>query len=353
MARIMYGVCSEGMGHATRSEPILQQLTKKHEVRIFSGSRSYHYLDRLFKDVNRIHGLHIRYKKNRVSKTRTVLENLIRAPALYKDFKRILKEHDSFKPDIIISDYEIITSYCALLRNTPLISLDNQHIIRHKVELPRGSLQEYIETKIVNRINMPTATRYIVASFFRPERMRSRTKVIPPIIREKILEEKPANTADNRRTLVYQTSDTNLKLLKDLKKIDQRFIIFGFNKNKRVKNLEFRRFDEKEFIRALCECKAVITNGGFTLITEAIQLRKPVLSIPVKNQFEQMLNAHYIQKLGYGMDVRESSRDKIAEFMKRIPEYEKNLRKRVQAGNEEAVREIEEFINSTSSSISS
>ena len=39
---------------------------------------------------------------------------------------------------------------------------------------------------------------------------------------------------------------------------------------------------------------AVITSAGFTLLGEAVYLHKPVLAIPVEGQFEQILNAHYV-----------------------------------------------------------
>lgn len=48
-------------------------------------------------------------------------------------------------------------------------------------------------------------------------------------------------------------------------------------------NLQFKNFNEDEFYRDLASCRAVITNGGFSLMTEALYLQKPILSVPVKN----------------------------------------------------------------------
>jgi uncharacterized protein (TIGR00661 family) len=44
----------------------------------------------------------------------------------------------------------------------------------------------------------------------------------------------------------------------------------------------------------------VIANSGFSLICEALYLGKPYLAIPVRHQFEQVLNAYYVDKMGYG-----------------------------------------------------
>ena len=67
------------------------------------------------------------------------------------------------------------------------------------------------------------------------------------------------------------------------------------------RNLRFRPFSESAFVDDLSSARAVIAGGGFTLLGEAIYLQKPVLAVPVRGQFEQYVNARYVQKLGYGL----------------------------------------------------
>ena len=43
-----------------------------------------------------------------------------------------------------------------------------------------------------------------------------------------------------------------------------------------------------------------MAGGGFTLMSEAVYLHKPLLSVPVVGQFEQVLNALYLQALNFG-----------------------------------------------------
>ena len=61
------------------------------------------------------------------------------------------------------------------------------------------------------------------------------------------------------------------------------------------------------------------------MITESMYLKKPVLSQPVKGQFEQMLNAHYLEKLGYGEFHESLNAQKIENFLHYLPTYRKNL----------------------------
>ena len=94
---------------------------------------------------------------------------------------------------------------------------------------------------------------------------------------------------------------------------------------KEEKNLILKKFNEKEFIKDLASCKALIANGGFCTITEAVQLGKPVLSVPIKKQFEQILNAIFVDKLGYGEFHRKLKVDKIKDFISNIDIYKENL----------------------------
>lgn len=53
-------------------------------------------------------------------------------------------------------------------------------------------------------------------------------------------------------------------------------------------------------IADLASCRAVVINGGFSLIPEAVFLHKPECTIPISAQFEQWLNAAEVEKMGYG-----------------------------------------------------
>ncbi len=50
-----------------------------------------------------------------------------------------------------------------------------------------------------------------------------------------------------------------------------------------------------------------------------------MLSVPLVGQFEQALNANYLQKLGYGERAQHISAQRVQQFLESAPEYEKNL----------------------------
>ncbi len=58
-------------------------------------------------------------------------------------------------------------------------------------------------------------------------------------------------------------------------------------------NLELRPRSNEGFIEALRTARGVVAGGGFSLLSEAVYLGKPILSIPLRGQFEQTMNARY------------------------------------------------------------
>ncbi|HLD86464.1 MAG TPA: glycosyltransferase family protein, partial [Candidatus Nanoarchaeia archaeon] len=84
--------------------------------------------------------------------------------------------------------------------------------------------------------------------------------------------------------------------------------------------------------------------GGFTLISEALYLQKPILSIPVEGQFEQTLNALYLKKLGYGVYAKKTTREGIEAFLGNLPLLKKYLKKYKKHTNKDALGKIENSV---------
>jgi uncharacterized protein (TIGR00661 family) len=99
-------------------------------------------------------------------------------------------------------------------------------------------------------------------------------------------------------------------------------------------NLTYRPFSESTFIDDLRTCRAVIAGGGYTLMSEAVYLHKLMLSTPLEGQFEQTLNALYLEKLEYGMHAPRLTAEKVAEFLGLLPRLEESLQSYRQDGNQ-------------------
>jgi UDP:flavonoid glycosyltransferase YjiC (YdhE family) len=88
--------------------------------------------------------------------------------------------------------------------------------------------------------------------------------------------------------------------------------------------------------------RGVIAGGGFSLLSECVYLHKPALSIPVAGQFEQTLNARYLQRLGYGEYAAAPTPEAIGAVLERLPQHERSLASYAQDGNKEALAALRE-----------
>lgn len=340
--RILYGISGEGMGHSTRSAVIIEELQKDNQMRIVSSGRPYEYLKKKFSDVEKVGGFFLVYRDNALKRRLTLFHNLVRMGSTFFHNLKFIRIIFKFRPQIIITDFEPFTAMLGFILRKPVISIDNQYIVKTKIEFKKEMNKlDWFIVRFVLALVVPFAKHYIVTTFFYPENKKKNVTLVPPIIRKEIIK---AKRKEKDYVLVYQTSPSNKKLLEDLKKINEKFIVYGFHMNKKDKNLIFREFSEKQIVKDMAECKAVITNGGFTLMSEALYLKKPILSEPVRKQMEQYINAKYLEKLGYGKYCEKADEKVIREFLANLEFYKKNLKKMKGNGNKKAVTLMRKLI---------
>jgi uncharacterized protein (TIGR00661 family) len=304
---------------------VLNHLTQNNEVHIFASDRAYDYLVNRFDNVYEIGGFNTVYEDNTVQNTKTFIKGMKDLPGdLKKSLRLMYSVAKAVKPHIIISDFEFYSNLLSKIMRLPLISLDNMHVLSQaELNVPRNYRTERLAAESVVRSFIQLPTRCLITSYFYPPlKNKKKCKYFPPVLRDEIMNLEPYN---GEHVLVYQTSDSNLKMLELLKNFDDEFIVYGFHKDKKEGNLLFKKFNETEFFQDLAHARAVISNGGFTLISEALYLGKPVLSVPVKGQFEQILNALYLDRLGYGEFHEELDREIIENFFDNLDEYRYNI----------------------------
>lgn len=341
MARILYGVCGEGFGHSSRAREIGQHLIDQgHEIKILSYGKGFENLLPYF-NVEKIAGLRLEYKNNAVSYLPTIFKNLLKAPQIQNSLRHILRAINQFKPQLVFSDFEPISALAANLKKLPLISIDNQHIITNtEIDYPKQYRRSAEAAKAVVKLMIFNARAYLVTAFFQAQPLNRKIFLFPPILRSEIHQLKP--TADNF-VLVYLTSQFT-GLMDILERVSARFVVYGFDKSAQTGNLTFKKFNPKEFLKDLAQCQGVIANAGFTLITESLYLGKPYLALPVAGQFEQILNAYQLQKLGYGVYWDKLNKERVESFLLNLGSCGKNLRQYKKEDNSRIFKEIDGLI---------
>lgn len=341
MANILYGVNGEGSGHSTRAREVISHLLNKgHTVRVVSFDRGLGNLSKSF-DVAEIFGFRFAYVNNRMRYRRTAAKNLLKAPKAARSFVRLLRLADQWKIDLIITDFEPLTCHIGHRRHLPVISIDNQHCLTNTdVALPHKYRRDAAAAKLVTRLMTPHAQAYLVTSFFPVRPRNQNTFVFPPILRKEVLN---AHPSFGERVLVYVTSPAP-QLAAILQQVRCPFTAYGFGMEGQQGNILFKKPGMEEFLADLASCKAVIANAGFSLVSEALHLRKPYLAVPVKHQFEQIFNAYYIAKNGYGAFWEELSKEKVESFLFNLPQYAECLAGHAGQDNSALLAKLDELV---------
>jgi uncharacterized protein (TIGR00661 family) len=350
--RVLYGVVGEGMGHAMRSRVVLEHLVAHgHHVEIITSGRAVEFLSKRFADVNEIHGLHIAYEDNRVRKGKTFWSNVLSgATGIPKNIKAYFELVDDFHPDVVISDFESWTYLYGKLHDVPVISIDNMQII-NRCTIPddviEGHRADFEIAKALVKSKLPGCAHYLITTFFRPMVRKERTTLCPPILRPEIL---AAESTEGDHLLVYQTAEGHEELARTLTETGLPCRIYGMRRDLTADvvegNLTYRPFSETGFIEDLASSRGVIASGGFTLMGEAVYLHKPMLAVPLSGQFEQVLNARYLEKIGYGMyapDLDEPAT--VDSFIQRLPQCAEKLAAYSQDGNTVLLGEVDAHLD--------
>jgi uncharacterized protein (TIGR00661 family) len=228
----------------------------------------------------------------------------------------------------------------------PLVSVDNIHMIdrcRHDEEIVGGEHADFAIARAVTRAMVPTAGDYVITTFFRPPLLRGRTRLVDPLLRPEVLAAAPER---GDHLLVYSGGEPGL--LEALQRAPLPSRVYGMRDLPEAADgagpVTFRPRSEAGFLEDLRTARAVITGGGFSLLCEAIALRKPVLSLPLHGQFEQTMNARYLERAGYGHCATAVDDDVLRRFLDGLAVFESALDVAPPPGNDAALETIEEVV---------
>ena len=342
MANILYGVNGEGAGHSTRAKEVLTHLVANgHKVHVASFDRGLQNLKSNF-DVTEIYGFRFAYVNNRVRYKRTIAKNLITVPQAAKSLHKLNALVDDARIDLVITDFEPLTCHIGHKRRLPVISIDNQHCLTNAVvSYPKQYRRDAAAAKIVTKLMTPRANAYLVISFFTaPIRKRS-TFLFPPLLRQEIL---TATPTQGEHVLVYVTSPAPA-LAKLLTSVRCRFVAYGFGREGQDGNVLFKKPSLEGFFADLIGARAVIANSGFSLVTEALHLAKPYLAVPVSHQFEQIFNAYWLEKSGYGAYWEDLNKERVEAFLYNLPHYREALAAYPRQGNQALFAKLDSLIS--------
>lgn len=343
MARILYGVHGTGHGHAVRALTIARHFPE-HDFLFVSHGTGAAILGGEF-PVADCPNPETVVRGHRVAPLATLFSNLKVRSRSSTTNRQVLELMDRFQPEVTLSDYEFFIPRAARQVGLPCLSIDHQHVItccRHAI--PWRQYPSYLVTRQAVASLFSQATDFLVISFFRPAlRPGARASILPPLLRDSVLARQPR---DGDHVVAYQGYATFKRFFPFLQAIPSPVMVYGFHREATQGNLHFKKNSEEGFLDDLASCRYVVCGGSHTLISEALYYGKPVLSFPIKNAFEQFLNALYLERLGYGRYfTRFHPRPEIIPaFEARLDHYRSQIRRESFYGNPEVYALVEQFV---------
>lgn len=348
MARIIYGVAGEGFGHSSRSHLIGQRLIDAGNDVMFVGSqKSLLYLKQYFGErVKEIFGLSFAFDGRRIDKSETFRRNLFKINEANRQNDELFKKHfEPFEPNLVISDFEPFSAWWAWRHRVPFISIDHEHMLTLcELDHPSQSWFSRITAEMVTECHYIGAVAYIILNFFKAPLRIDSAVLAPPVIRPVVseLESRPGE-----HILVYSTTGTERDTLLGIlsKFADRRFIVYGYNESSKYENCVLKKRSTEGFLDDLANARGVIASAGFSLISECLYLKKKMLLLPVGGQYEQIINAHYIQKLGLGISAQKVNEPALAHFLKELDKPMPDDEQILWPDNEKFFRVLQEALN--------
>lgn len=282
--KILYAVQATGNGHIVRAR-VMAEALKKQNIQVdwvFSGRAKAAYFDmQIFGDYKTFDGLSFIVKNNKLAFLKTLFSaDILR---FYLDMKSI----NFSKYDLLINDFEPITAWAAKSQKIKSIGLSHQSAFLYKIPFAKRDIIFNLIMKYYAPTNLPIGVHW----------QQFHQNIIPPIIAQ--------NTNkieyDNQKIVVYlpfHSTDEMIKLFESFKNYN--FHIFHEDKPKgSFGHLTFHPFSRDEFNKYTAKCGGIISNAGFELPSEALQIGKKMLLEPVKGQSEQISNARMLKQFNW------------------------------------------------------
>ena len=274
---IFYAVQATGNGHIARAMELLPYLQQYGNVDVFlSGSNSN--LDAALPIKYRSKGISLFYGNSGGLNYWKMWKEL-NISRIYKEAKALPIE----KYDVVINDFDSITSMACKLKNIPSVNFGHQASFQSN-KTPRPTKKDMMGELVLK--HYATSKSYIGLHFKEYDDF-----IFSPIIKDDILK---ANVIDKRHISVYLSHYSDAVLQQSLQACkDVKFEVFSKTKKQVevVNNITFIPINNKAFNKSMLSCHGVITGAGFETPAEALYMGKKLLCLPIRGQYEQLCNA--------------------------------------------------------------
>jgi len=306
MPRVLYGVSPIGLGHATRSLVVIEELKRRGaEVNVFSGGKAADFL--------RSNGVPVEDIVD--DPVPTVIDGEMRRVSLWyirswfanrKTLARTERVFDAHKPDLVVCDEEFSGLVIAGRRATKRVFITDELMlgfarswiarkIEQRVERWYRNLQDSVDLLIIPDSGEDSGNKRFVGPIVRAQTQTS------PEVRAK-------HNLPQGKMILFSMSGSGIgrdlasKVAVSMKeaRVEDTFLVVTGNRGPRITGEGVFDLGLVSDNQDLIACSdLVVSTAGKSTIDEAAAAGTPIVVIPIKHHAEQERNA---QALGYSSD---------------------------------------------------
>lgn len=282
--KILYAIQGTGNGHLSRAMDVVPCLMKYGEVDIvISGIQGDLTLP--FPVKYRFRGLSFIFgKSGGVDLWKTLVRSNVRT--LVNEIKKLPVENY----DLVINDFEPVSAWACYNKNIPCIGLSHQAAVLAE-HAPQAEVTDMMG-KFILKNYAPNTFQY--GFHFK----RYAEDIFTPVIRRQVREQM---ITEGEHYTVYLPSYDDRRLISKLSQFKNiSWDVFSKHNKKafQVKNVSVQPIHNDKFVKSMAESAGVFCGAGFETPAEALFMKKKLLVVPMKNQYEQQLNASALKQMG-------------------------------------------------------
>lgn len=282
--KILYAIQGTGNGHLSRARDIIPFLQTQGELDILvSGTQADVELPwpvkYRFKGLSFVFG-----KKGGIDLLATYQKS--RLKRLYNEVKSLPVE----EYDIVINDFEPVSAWACKMKRLPCIGLSHQAAVANK-KSPEPKKKDLVG-KAVLKYYAPVTKAY---GFHFGAYDKN---IFTPVIRGQIRDAKPQHSGHYTVYLPAYSDQRIIKVLGAIKNVQWQVFSKHTDKAYAAGNISISPVNNEAFVESLLTCEGILCGAGFETPAEALFLKKKLLVIPMKGQYEQQCNAAALQTIG-------------------------------------------------------
>jgi uncharacterized protein (TIGR00661 family) len=302
--KVLYAIQGTGNGHLSRSMDIVPLLKNMAEVDVLvSGIQGD--LSLPFPVKYKCHGMGFVFGKNGgVDLWKTFYKS---------NFRKFLKEVNNLPVhdyDLVITDFEPVSAWACYLHDKPCVGLSHQAAVLSS-QAPKPESSDMVGRLILKQY-APVSEQYgfHFKSF--------NDNIYTPVIRQQV---RNIEVTNKGHYTVYLPAYDDARLIKQLSNFKEvKWEVFSKHNKKVLKhrNITIQPINNEKFICSMASSAGVLCGAGFETPAEALFMKKKLLVIPMKNQYEQQLNAAALKSMGVPVikSLKEKHQETIVNWLK-------------------------------------